>query len=75
MTSRERNAMARLVLRCRALEKKNAELGAELERLRSQEPKRRAGGNLMYRTEAARQAARRKSWREAQRRRKLKAAA
>lgn len=68
--------MARLVLRCRALEAKNAALEAEVEKLKQERPAGpRPGGQLMYRTEAARIAARRRSWRAAQRRRKLKAAA
>ena len=66
-----RDLFARMRVRIEDLEREKATLLAENQRLKRPAGPR-PGGNLMYRTEAARLAARRKSWRESQRRRKEK---
>lgn len=62
----QRDLFTRMRLRIEELERENAGLRSENENL--QRPRRKAGGNLMYRTEAARVAARRKTWRESKQR-------
>ena len=56
--------MARLVLRCRALERKNARLECELETLRAAKEPSRAGGKPRYKSDEERREAQRRAWRE-----------
>lgn len=70
-----RDLFARMRLRIEELERECAGLRAENQRLQRPRDPRGVHNDLVYRTEAARLEARRRSWRESKRRAKLREAA